>query len=286
MTDEKKLTDDELWEKTGKDIAATQAADEVVPVAETKVSDVADRMAGMPEPTRKLIEGLEAKTVEQEKRLHTVGQQLAAAHGNMGHMKQLLDESRATLEKITPTVAAVEADRKAAAKVAADAKALKRTELREKLADLPDVVEYLDMVLPADAEPAEVKAVVKPEVVKGLDPEERKVLILQRELSDRVPGWMAKRDSAEWKPWLLAQSAEIKANSESWDVDVAASVFAAFDKHKSDAARVASVEADRQERLRRGEGVKGRGSSTGNVDTSDDALWKKTGVDWAKAQSA
>lgn len=287
--DAKQPTDDELWEQVGKDRAATPAEEVVVP---DETDTAADPMAGLPEPTRKLIEGLQAKTTEQETRLHKVGQQLATAHGTMGSMKQQLDASRVALEKIAPTIASVEATNKAEADAKAAAKATRIKEAREKLNELPEIADYLDLVLPADAKPAmtekpaEVKA-EKPEKIEpeSLDPDERRVLILQRELSDKVPGWIKKRDSAEFKAWLPKQNADIHARSNSWDVDEAASVFEAFEKHQSDAATVADVERQRQERLRRGEGVQGRGSSTGDVDTGPDALWNKVKRDRAREKA-
>ena len=292
----KQAADDKLWEQTGKDQASTIAEEVVVPAKEAPVADAADPMAGLPEPTRKLIEGLQTKTAEFDGRFRTVNQQLATAHGTIGNLKQRLDESQVRLQTMTPTIEAVEADKKAAAKAVADAKAQKRKALRERLSDLPDVAELMDEVLPADAEPAEVKAAKPPEVkteihteIKPDAPshaEQVRVLTLQRELSDKVPGWMKIRNSAEFQAWLPAQSAGVKANAESWDVDAAASVFAAFDKHKSDAATVAKVEADRQARLRRGENIQGRGGPNQTVDTSADALWKQTGRDFEKARSA
>ena len=283
MAEEGTPTDDQLWDQTGKDQASTTAETVVDP---SVVVQESDPMAGLPEPTRKLIEGLNTTVAEQTKRLHTVGQQLATAHGTMGNMKQQLDASRGMLEKIAPTIAFVEADKKDAEKTAADTAARKRSELRERLADFPDVLEYLDAVLPADAKPAEVVKPVDTKAVESTDPDTVRLLTLQRELSDEVPGWMKIRDSAEFKAWLPAQNEQVKAAAGSWDVAEAASVFTAFNKHKTDAARVALVEKDRQDRLRRGEGVQGRGTSSNAVDTSDDALWKQTGIDHAKARAA
>ncbi len=292
MDPEVKQPDDAaLWEQVQKDRSSTVAEEVIVP--EKLATDPADPLAGLPEPTRKLIEGLQSTVTDFDGRFKKVNQQLATAHGTIGNLKQKLDESQVNLQKIGPVIETVEADKKAAEKATADALAQKRKALREKLADFPDVIEYLDAVLPADAEPAkEVKAEPKPEPkpepteVESFDPEERKVLILQRELSDRVPGWMKTRDTAEFKAWLPAQAEDIKAKSNSWDVDEAASVFEAYEKHKSDAAEVARVAKERDERLRRGESPQGRGSSTGNVDPSPDALWNKVSRDRAKARAA
>lgn len=284
-------TEDKLWEQVQQDRAgATTAESNQEPGAN---ADAADPLAGVPEETRKLIEGLKAKTEEQDKRLYDVGQKLATAHGTMGSMKQQLDESRKTLEKFAPVVATVEDQKKVAEQQAADEAIAKRKALREKLADFPDVLEYVDSVLPADVKPAakdEPKTVVenKTDVVTDAPDaaEKIRVLTLQRELSDRVPGWLKIRETPEFKAWLPAQNAAIKAKCESWDPDESASVFKAFEQHKVDAAKVAQVEKDRQERLRRGESVQGRGGSAGNADTGSDALWDKVKRDRAKAQAA
>lgn len=290
-TEVQQQTDDKLWEQVQQDRAgATQA--EPINAEPGAKGDAADPLAGVPDETRKLIEGLEAKMAERDQRLHTVGQQLATAHGTMGSMKQQLDESRELLKKIAPTVATVEAQKKADEQKAADDAIAKRKALREKLADFPEVLEYVDSVLPADVKPA-AKVEEKPAVVEQAKVEEVpnaaetiRVLNLQRELSDRVPGWLKIRETPEFKAWLPAQNAAIKARCESWDPDEAASVFQAFEKHKVDAAKVAQVEKDRQERLNRGEGIQGRGGSPNNVDTGADALWNKVTRDRAKAQAA
>ena len=271
--------EDQLWDQVGKDRASTPADDAIVPV-----TNEADPLAGMPEPTRKLIESLNTKTTEQEKRLHDIGQKLATAHGTMGNMKQQLDASRDMLAKFTPVVQDVEARKKAEAETAAAAKATKLKEAREKISEYTELTEYLDLVIPADVKP-EAKPEVKSEP-ESLNPEDRRILILQRELSDEVPGWMKKRDSAEFQAWLPKQSQDVQAKAQSWEVKEAVEVFKLFDQNTNDAAKIAQVEKDRQERLRRGESVQGRGGSNGNVDTSPDALWNQVARDRAKARSA
>jgi hypothetical protein len=283
-TDEVK-TDEDSWNQVSKDRTSTPA-DDVIPTAESAADDP---LAGLPEPTRKLIEGLNAKTAEQEKRLHDVGQKLATAHGTMGSMKQQLDESRNLLAKFAPIAQDVEAKKKTEAEQKAAEKTVKLKAAREKISEYTDITEYLDLVLPADVKPEDnakpevVKAEVKPD---SIDPDERRVLILQRELSDEVPGWMKKRDSTEFQAWLPKQSQDVQAMAQSWEVGEAVKVFKLFDKHTSDAAKIAQVEKDRQERLRRGESVQGRGGSNGNVDTSPDALWNQVARDRARARSA
>ena len=293
----KEPTEEELWATVQKDRASTPAEEPLT--EEPAKTEEADPLAGLPEPTRKLIEGLQTKAArfdELDARLRETNQKLATAHGTAGNLKQRLEETQARLEKVLPTIEAVEGDRKAVA----DAKTVEHKAARDKarasLADIldPDVV---DMILPADEKPAaeakpEPKSEPKPEVKPEPKPEpaaedERRVLILQRELSDLAPGWMTTRGTPEFKAWAVGPGKQLyDSKADSWDVKEAASVFQAFAKHKSDAATVAQVEKDRQERLRRGESIQGRGSSTGDVDTSEDALWNKVKRDRAKAQAA
>ena len=299
MTDEvKQPTKDEsdkLWDKVQQDRAASTPADEVVVEAAKPGGAVVktdDPLGSLPEPTRKLIESLQAKTTEYDGRFQKMNQQLATAHGTIGNLKQRLDDSQIKLQTITPTIEAVAAENLVKEEAKAQAKAEKRKAARDKMADIFDA-DVVDELMPlVDAKPAkEVKPEIKPiteEVVDPNAPDKDTQVRLMLDLTDRVPGWRQKRDSAEFKAWLPAQSADIKAGAVSWDIDEAASVFAAFDKHKSDAAQVAKIEQERQERLRRGESIQGRGGSNGNVDTSADALWQKVQRDRAKqrAQSA
>lgn len=300
---EEKLTDQQAWDKVGKDRAATQAVDAGVTAepekdvgkdaGEKKEVDPNNPYAGLPELTRKLIEGLDSRLKETEGRFTKVNQQLATAHGTIGNLKQRLEGE---LKKISPTVEAVEAERKAKEMAAAEAKAAKVKDLRGRLSDLPDVAELMDLVLPADAEPAkEVKAEPKaepkkePERAEDADPnvpDNATMTRLMLDLTDLVPGWRKTKDTAEFKEWLPKQNADIHAKYESYDPNEAAEVFVAFGKHKDDAAKVAKVEAERQERLRRGGGPQGRGSSASDVDTGPDALWNKVKRDRERARQS
>ena len=295
--EEVKLTDDQAWERVQKDRAATQAADAVAEPAtvktdgkETVRADPADPYAGLPEPTRKLLEGLDTRLKENEGRFKDVNKKLATAHGTIGNLKQRLDASQVELTRIAPTLEAVEAEKARVEKAAADAKVAKRKALRERLSDLPDVAELMDEVLPADAEPAvkvEPKAEPKKEPEKEVAdlPADREArLIRERELSDLHPGWIAMVNTPEWKTWEAAQPEAVRALGASDAVADADQMFKIFKKHKSDAAQVAEVEKDRAERLRRGEGVQGRGSSAQDVDTGPDALWNKVKRDREKAR--
>ena len=295
MNDEvKQPTDEQSWDQVSKDRAtatpAVEAPNTEIPSGRTAE---ADPLAGLPEPTRKLVEGLQAKTAEQEVRLRETNQKLSTAHGTMGSMRQQLEASRVALEKLTPTIEAVEAEKKARAKAEAEtlskARADHRMTAREKLGDFLDP-EELDVLLPVDAEPAQREEPktepVKTEVVDPGQPDQLRVLELMVDLSDRAPGWRKTVDTPEFKAWLPAQNADIKAKFDSWDPDEAAAVFAAFEKHKSDAAQVAKVEKDRQDRLRRGETIQGRGTSNGNVDTSPDGLWEKVTRDREKSRAS
>lgn len=124
----------------------------------------------------------------------------------------------------------------------------------------------------------------KPAKEDAAEPDEHRVLILQRELSDRVPGWQQIKETPEFKAWLPAQNAEILAKSESWNVDEAADVFKAFEKHKSDAAKVAQIEKDRQERLRRGKGV--QGSSLPSASQTAPATSVRPPISWEQIEAS
>lgn len=289
-------TEDKDWAKVQQD-ALTQASEEAAetPAGEQKA---VDPLADLPEPTRKLVESLDATVKEQAARLHEVGQKLATAHGMMGSMKQRLDASQAELQKIAPTMAAVEAQTKAAEQAKAADIAKRRDLLRSKVKEYPDILgegvpedeldSYLDAVLPADVKPVEAAKLEKREEAAEVDtgPTKEEILQLQVDLADRVPGWRGISKSSEFQAWLPKQPADVQAKAGSWDVNDAASVFEAFNKQKSDATEVARVEQDRANRLRRGETIQARGSSTGNVDTSEDGLWNQVKRDYAKAQSS
>ncbi len=283
--------DNELWDQVQKDRSATQAGDDpdAGAIAEAALSGETvedDPFAGLPEPTRKFMESLQAKITETDTRFESVSQQLARANGTIGNLKQRLDESQRKFTDLKPTIEAVEADQQAKEKARIADQARRRTELREKISEFPDIAEYLDLVAPADVQPAEVKPEVKPEAqqeTRQVTEDERRVLVLQRELSDVVPGWMKTRDSEEFRAWLPKQGNDIKAAADSWDVGQAASVFHAFAKHKDDAAAVAKVEQERAARLRRGEAVQGKGT-TGSGDAGLDD-WDRVARDRAREKA-
>ncbi len=291
-------TPDALWNKVQADRTAEADVVDQAPPEGAAEQGKADPLAALPEPTRELIKGLETRITAQEEENRRTRQQLASAHGTIGNLKQRLDASQVTLQKIAPTAEAMEADRAAQAKKDADAKAARRAELLTRMGDMTGLSAEELAELGLDAKPAaEEKPAAKeepekkPEAETGGDEESAeekiKVLTLQRELSDRVPGWIKTRETPEFKAWRDGPGKEIfAAKASSWDPDEVAEVFKAFDKHKSDAAKVAQVEKERQERLRRGENPQGRGSSTGDVDLSPDAAWNKVKRDREKARAS
>jgi hypothetical protein len=338
--------DDKLWEQAAKDRAAGKAA--TAPASETtpapasandgtpKPQDAAvtptptptpaptptptptpsssatppadDPLAGLPEPTRKLIQGLQAADTRRQQEMETMQHQLSTAHGTIGNLKQRLDESHQKITTITPVLDAVDADRKAAAQRVAVEKQAKVKAAREKLAtDLPEVAEILDLLLPEEtATPAPTPSAAAttptptptptpaptptptptPAPAPTGGPTTEQVLIAQRELSDLHPGWMKTRATPEFRDWFAAQPDQVKALAGSWQVADTSKVFDAFKKHQSDAALVAQTEKERQERLRRGEGPQGRGSATPGAPSSDDALWDQAKRDRDKAKIA
>ena len=293
---EKEQSAEELWTQAAKDRSSTQADETPAPQEtvkpETPQATPEDPLASLPEPTRKLVEQIQAKTAEQDNALKEVGQKLARAHGTIGNLTKRLQDSLETLQKMQPTVAAVEARQKVDAEAAAMAKEEKKKQLREKLADIPDVLEYLDAVVP-DEKPAakpEIRPEPKPQQVahqvEQETPQEgvpsKELMNLHLELHRKSPGWEAKRDSEEFKAWLPKQSEEVRKKASSYNVDEAADVIKAFDKYTQDAAKAVQVEADRQARLRRGETVQGSGTAQTGTAVTPDSLWEQAKRDRAK----
>ncbi|MDA8260581.1 MAG: hypothetical protein M0Z99_33940 [Betaproteobacteria bacterium] len=259
----------------------------------------ADPLASLPEPARALFKTLEGRVAAQEEENKRVRQQLASANGTIGNLKQRLDASQVTLKKIEPAAEALEKANKEKAKQEAEDKEARLKDIRKRMSDMTGVSEEeLAEVMGADAKPAAEekstaatdpapKAEAKPGEETQSDEDKVRVLTLQRELSDRVPGWMKTRETPEFKAWRDGPGKEIfKAKSNSWDPDEVAEVFKAFDKHRSDAAEVARIEKERQDRLHRGELPQARGSTSANVDLSADAAWDKVKRDRERARTA
>lgn len=320
-------SDDDLWKEVaqqrGQADEQTQAGSEAAAQQETQPGDEAqtdatqagqttgkqdDPLAGLPEPTRKYFEDLQAKVNAQDERLRSQGQQLAKANGTIGGLKQQLDASQAKLQQITPTVDAVAAEKKVAEEQRRKEIEARKKELREQFSEIPGLNEYLDLiVVGADAQPAKADSTRgKPEQREqqsqagsewqqrtqadanaGADePPETERLQLQLELTKRHPDWMDISKTDEFKTWAKAQSAEVKAKIGAWDVEAADAVFKKFKKDQEDAAKIARVEAERQERLRRGSTIQGRGSATTGSDASStDATWEKVKRDREQARA-
>lgn len=310
---EQEQTPDQLWNQVQQDRSTpAEKITEVetkVETTETTTQEVKeegkadDPLAGLPEATRKYIEDLRTEAADYKARLKETNQKLASQHGIAGNLKQQLEKTQAKLNEILPTIESIEAEKKRKAQEEAEAKAAKRKELRDGLAEtLPEVLEYIDINVdggkPADEKPAPAKAelakpakaeVGKPET-QAAEPNAKSREDVQRlmlALHDKVPGWTRIRETQEFKAWSQGPGKQTyEANMGSWDVDEVAGVFTAFDKHQKDAAKVAQVEKERQERLRRSEGIVGRGTTSMVVDGSDDALWNKVKRDREKAAQA
>lgn len=294
---ESQETPDALWNKVQADRAAPADVDHAPPEG-AKDEGKADPLAALPEPTRELIKGLETRLTAQEEENKRNRQQLASAHGTIGNLKQRLDASQVQLQKITPTTEAIEAERVEKAKKEAEGKASRRAELLGRMGDMTGLSTEELAELGLDVKPAaEEKPAPKPEPEQkpaaaetddGQSADDKiRVLTLQREVSDLVPGWLKIRETPEFKAWRDGPGKPIfTEKAGSWDPGDVADVFKAFGKHTSDAAKVAQVEKDRQERLRRGENPQGRGSSTGDVDLSPDAAWNKVKRDREKARAS
>src|SRR3990167_6687577 len=175
MTDEVVTqTADKEWDQVSKDREAqTRAGESDQPVVSEagKAEAAPDPLDGLPEPTRKLIEGLQAKTANYDSRFQKMNQQLATANGTIGNLKQRLDESQVKLQKTDPVIAATEAQKKADEKTAAEARVAKRAAAREKLADVFEA-DVVDELMPADAKPAETQK-SSDEIKKEAKPESK-----------------------------------------------------------------------------------------------------------------
>lgn len=283
---------DEAWNKVHSDRTATPAAE-----PELGPDGKPDPLAGIPEPTRKLIEEIDALKEDLSStkvELKTVAQRMATVNGMYGTVKQQLDASQVELKAIRPVVETVETQKKEAADKAALEKAARLKAEREKLMEYPDFPELLKHVdeLISDVKPAEQPkpapaTQAKPEATQAPDPEVAKIAVLADTLTELRPDWRAKRKDPAFDPWLAKQPADIQAKFETYSVADAISVLDAFEKHLGDAAKVAAVEKERQDRLRRGEGINGRGGSQQHVDgSSPDALWNKVRADREKARAA
>lgn len=289
------VPDDELWNRVSSD-RATLAADDVdIPQEQHAQSEAseADPLMGLPEPTRKLIADIQAKTAEQDERLRDAGQKLASAHGTIGNLTKKLDDSLRTLTQLRPALDAVEAQEKARTETAASEAEEKRRTLRENL-EGTDIVEYIDMVM-ADVKPKiEVnKTVQQPvqqpvqQVEEPVDVESLKTrLTAERELSDLHPGWMALSKSDEFLNWRKSQPKEIGELAYSPKVEDADKMFTLFKQQKEGAAKIAQVEAERNSRLRRGEIVQGRGTQQQGESADPGDLWDKVTRDRAKASAS
>ncbi len=299
--EQKQETPEQLWEKAKTERAtearaeappAEQKGEQQKPEGEKPESAAADPLAGLPEPTRKMLESMQAAQAAQEKLLKKQSQQLATANGTIGNLKQRLDESHTALKRFEPAAVAVETQAKAEADAKAKAKAEARKKAREKLADFLDE-EELNVLLPADEEPAakpekpEPKAEEKPAPAKTVEtPEQVEArLTRERELSDLHPGWIQTVKSDGFKEWLKAQPDDVRTLAQSDDVDDAAQLLDGFKKHKDEAAEAARLEADRKKRLERGESVQGRSGGGGDTPSAD-ALWEKAKRDREKARAA
>lgn len=278
----KEPTPDELWTQAQTDRNKAQAGNDEIVDAEGKP----DPLASLPEPVANLVKEIQAKQAEQEAALKDTGQKLAKAHGTIGNLTQKLNKSLQDLQRVQPVIDDVEQKRKAEQDAAKTAKEARRKELGESMAELPDVKEYIELMV-GDAKPPEKEAPAKP-AAEVETPEMREArLVAERELSDRHPKWIETVKSTEFKTWLEKQPEDIKALGASDSVDDADQMLTAYKKHKEDAAKVAQVEAERQERLRRGEKVEGeRGSASKDGDTSPDALWNKAKREREKSRSA
>lgn len=276
MTDEVK-TEDELWTQVNQD-RATRADGEDAQALEAQKGEV-DPLSVLPEPTRKLIEGLDEKVKLANEQIGMLDRKLGTANGIIGGMKQRLDESQVKLKAIDPVIEATAAARKVEAEAQAAAREQKRSDMREQF---PELAEYVESTV-AELKPAIVNPAPNAKPAVGED--EVKTLKLLLDLSDKAPGWKQVRDNPEFQAWIPNQPAETQAILNGWEPDAIAGVFKAFEKHKVDSVKVAQVERERQERLRRGGGIEGRGSSVGSADLSVDAAWEKVKRDRAKANA-
>jgi hypothetical protein len=266
-------TDEQMWDQVRQDRTQEFAPEKPAAPNPELVAESTQKLLEEIDKLREAVkqQGTEVKTVQQH---------VSRVNGLFGNMKQ-------RVEQMVPAVNHVQATRAAEEKARREEAEQRRVALREKVVDLgmPELVEYIDTVAPkADDKPA-----VKPAapVQDEVSADERlKIVDLQRQLSDEVPGWMRIRDSAEFKAWASQQPPEVhKIMSESHDVQESAGVFKAFLSHRAEAAKVAQVEKDRQARLRRGEMPTGRGTTSANADDAGDG-WDRVARDRARERQS
>lgn len=291
MAAEKELSADELWSQAAKDRNTDAPNTDVSPAVEIPegaaepaaqaMDDAPDPLAGLPEPTRKLIESLQTTVAEQGNRFKEVGQQLAKAHGTIGSLKQQLDASRPTLDELAE-------QRRTREEAAAAEKASKRDTLRSEIPE--DFAEYVDLMI-ADVQPA-ASAPATPAITQVQEPvEETEAEKARREVTEEAlnmihPGWVEDVRGKEFKEWTKAQPNDVQALITSESVKDAAAMIGMFRKYKKDASDLAAEEQQRQARLRRGEIVQGRSSGQSGTDPAADSLWEKAKRDRAKRLAA
>jgi len=270
--------EDELWAQVEQDRATRAASGSD---NEPQEANADDPLASLPEPTRKLIQGLDEQVRKSNEQLAILDRKFGTANGVIGNLKQRLDESHAKLKEVEPIISAAETARRAAAESAAREREQRRIEVREAVSDIsPEFAEFVEMAVDdvrvKPAQEAQAPAV-------NPDKEELEEAKLLLAMSQKVPGWWSTRELPEFKKWVSEQPAEFREMAENTrDVGDLASVFAGFDDHKKAAAQISQVENERKERLARGSSIQGRGSSVGNIDLSVDAAWEKVKKDRAK----
>ena len=274
-------TDDELWGQVQAD-----RENSVDGELEGAGDQDEDPLAGLPEATRKLITEIQAKTVEQDQLLKDANKKLATAHGTIGNLSQRLAESMKEFGRIKPVVEKAESTAKAEEAKAKAEQEARLKELDETMGELPEVKAYVDLKL-AGLKPAEPATPSADDEPAPETPEQiRAKLTAERELSDRHPKWIETIKSDDFQKWLEKQPDDIKALGASENVADADTMLTAFKKHKNDAAEIARVEAERKERLRRGETVEGVGPGGKGGDPSKDGLWNQVKRDREKTRSS
>ena len=268
--DNQDISADDLWKKAGEQRAAGQTGEDVT----HEENHDEDPFAGLPEPTRKLFEQIQAKTDEQDKALKEVNQKLATAHGTIGDLSKRLKDNLAELAKVKPAIDAVTAASKEEEAQRVAAKKVELEELNEQMGEFPIIKKFIDTKF-ADVKPA---AVEKPKQVdeEQETPEQLAArLTAERELSDRHPKWIELVKTEEFQNWKKKQPEDVQALGKSEAIEDADKLLTKFKEDQKNTAEVARVAAERKERLERNQNIDGTGAASKHVDTTTDALWQK-----------
>lgn len=270
-------------------------------------------LAALPPETQALIKSIRDESARTKAALDKFSSSVDKISGTVGNLKQRLDE---THQRVKPVIEGAEKAAQEAAVAARKAAKEKRQALRERLSELPDLIEYLDVVLPPEADDdagqpagADAGAAGGGDAGKATqqgtqqqggggdgqgtqrgtgEPTAAEIAVEQRILAAYHPDWTTVRDTPEFKAWWKNAPTDIKAKY-TWKAEDTAQIFDAYKEHRKAAGTIDELENERDERLRRGgvpPGRKGGGAGPdAGIPAGGDALWNRVKRDRAAAQA-